>query len=142
MAYHISANSFLPWIVSPHFSIYEVKNCHNTETIWKFPHFPLSKKNSFRGNCLWKYGRCDMSKRKQLCFNQKLLCPANERRDEGKSQVYSTESLNLPKYIFSHWLRRFVLDRTLSCSYSLSTSRKKVCFNSHTVFPQIVTSLE
>ena len=35
-----------------------------------------------------------------LCFNQKLLCSANERRDEGKSQVYSTESLNLPKYIF------------------------------------------
>ena len=69
-----------------------------------------------------------------LCFNQKLLCSANERRDEGKSQVYSTESLNLPKYIFSHWLRRFVLDRTLS--HCLSTLimllEKKVCFNSHT----------
>ena len=30
------------------YSIYEVKNCHNAETIWKYPHFPLSKKNSFR----------------------------------------------------------------------------------------------
>ena len=69
-----------------------------------------------------------MSKRKQLCLNRKLLRSANERRDEGKSQVYSTESLNLPKYIFSHWLRRFVLDRTLSCSYSLSTSRKKFVY--------------
>ena len=28
------------------YSIYEVKKCHNAETIWKFPHFPLSKKNS------------------------------------------------------------------------------------------------
>ena len=27
------------------YSIYEVKNCHNAKTIWKFPHFPLSKKN-------------------------------------------------------------------------------------------------
>ena len=74
-----------------------------------------------------------------LCFNQKLLCSANERRDEGKSQVYSTESLNLRKHIFSHWLS-FV--RSLSHSYSLSKYRKKVCFNSHTVFQQIVTSLE
>ena len=45
--YRISANSFIPWIVSPlnsfhgNYSIYEVKNCHNAETIWKFPHFPL-----------------------------------------------------------------------------------------------------
>ena len=44
--------SFLPWIVSPfnsvrgNYSIYEVKNCHNAETIWKFPQFPLSKKNN------------------------------------------------------------------------------------------------
>ena len=41
------------------YSIYEVKNCHNAETIWKFPHFPhfpLTKNNSFRGNYLWKYG--------------------------------------------------------------------------------------
>ena len=45
--YHIAANSFLSWKV-PHFnsfhgnySIYEVKNCHNTETTWKFPYFPL-----------------------------------------------------------------------------------------------------
>ena len=38
--YHISANSFLPWIVSPapfnsfrgNYSIYEVKNLHNVET--------------------------------------------------------------------------------------------------------------
>ena len=49
----ISANSFLPWIVTPFnsfrsiYSIYEVKNCHNAENIWKFPHFPLSTKNSF-----------------------------------------------------------------------------------------------
>ena len=32
------------------YSIYEVKNYHNAETIRKFPHFTLSKKNSFRGN--------------------------------------------------------------------------------------------
>ena len=38
---------------------------------------------------------------------------ANERRDEGKSQVYSTESLNLPKYSFSHWLRRFLQKRII-----------------------------
>ena len=78
-----------------------------------------------------------MSKRMELCLGRKLLRPANERRDEGKSQVYSTESLNLPKYMFSHWLKRFDLDRTLSRYYSLSTSRKKVCFNSHTIIPQI-----
>ena len=30
------------------YSIYEVKNCHNAETIRQFPHFLLSKKNSFR----------------------------------------------------------------------------------------------
>ena len=39
------------------YSIYEVKNCHNAETIWKFPHFPLSKKNSFNGNYLRKYSK-------------------------------------------------------------------------------------
>ena len=47
--YRISANSF-----RGNYSIYEVKKCHNAETIWKFPHFPLSKKNSFRGNYLRK----------------------------------------------------------------------------------------
>ena len=41
---------------SSNYSIYEVKNCYNEETIWKFPHFLLSKKNSFRGNYLQKYG--------------------------------------------------------------------------------------
>ena len=62
--YRISTNSFLPWIVAPfnsfrgNYSIYAVKNCHNAETtIWKFPDFPLSKKNSFRGNYSRKYGR-------------------------------------------------------------------------------------
>ena len=51
--YRISTNSFLPWVVSPlnsfhgNYSIYEVKNCHNAETIWKFSHFTLSKKNSY-----------------------------------------------------------------------------------------------
>ena len=60
--YHIFANCFFPWILSPlqnfhnNCSIYEVKNCNNAETKWKFPHFPLSKKNSFRGNFLRKYG--------------------------------------------------------------------------------------
>ena len=50
----ISANSLLPSIVSPfnsfcsNHSIFELKNCHNSETIWK-THFPLSKKNSFCG---------------------------------------------------------------------------------------------
>ena len=38
------------------YSIYEVKKCHNVETIWKFPHFPLSKKNSFHKNYSRKYG--------------------------------------------------------------------------------------
>ena len=51
--YHIFANSFLPWIISPlnsfrnNYSTHEVKNRHNAEIIWKFPHFPLSTKNSF-----------------------------------------------------------------------------------------------
>jgi hypothetical protein len=62
LEYRISGNSFLPWIVSPfnsfrgNYSIYEVKNYHNAETIWKFPHFTLSKKNSFRGNYSRKHG--------------------------------------------------------------------------------------
>ena len=62
-SYSISANSFLPWIVSPfnsfrgNYSIYEVKNYLNAETIWKIPHFPLLKKNSFRGNYSRKYGK-------------------------------------------------------------------------------------
>ena len=61
--YHISANSFLSWKVPPfnsfhgNYSIYKVKNCHNAETILKFPHFPLSKKNSFRRNYKWKYSK-------------------------------------------------------------------------------------
>ena len=60
--YRTSANSFLPWIVFPlqsfrgNYSIYEVKNCHNAETIWKFPHFLLSEKNCFHGNYMRKYG--------------------------------------------------------------------------------------
>ena len=60
--YHISPHSFLPSIVSPfnsfrgNYSIYEVKNYHNAETIWKFLHFPLSKNNSFHGNYTRKYG--------------------------------------------------------------------------------------
>ena len=58
-SYSISANSFLPWIVSPfnsfrgNYSIYKVKNCHNAENIWKILHFPLPKK----GNYMRKYGR-------------------------------------------------------------------------------------
>ena len=54
--------TMFPRIVSPlelfprNDSIYEVKNCHNTETIWKFPHFSHSKKNIFRGNYSRKYG--------------------------------------------------------------------------------------
>ena len=61
-SYCISTNSFLPSIVSPfnsfrgNYSIHEVKNCHNAETIWNFPHFPLSKKTSFCGNYTRKYG--------------------------------------------------------------------------------------
>ena len=43
--YRISANSFLG-----NYSIYEVKDGHNVETIWKFPHFPLMKMNSFHRN--------------------------------------------------------------------------------------------
>ena len=60
--YCISANSFLLWKICSfnsfrgNYSKYEVKNCHNAETIWKFPHFWLSKKNSFQGNYLQKYG--------------------------------------------------------------------------------------
>ena len=41
---------------SNNYSIYEVKNCQNAETILKFPHFPISKKNSFCGNYSRKYG--------------------------------------------------------------------------------------
>ena len=54
--YPISANSFLPGIVSPfnsfrgNYSIYEVKNCYNVESIY------VSKKNSFLGNYTRKYG--------------------------------------------------------------------------------------
>jgi hypothetical protein len=44
------------------YSIYEVKNCHNAETIWKFPHFQLSKKSTFRGNYTWKYGKKNWGK--------------------------------------------------------------------------------
>ena len=45
-------DTVFPWIISS----LEVSHCHNAETIWKFPHFPLSKKNSFRGNYSRKYG--------------------------------------------------------------------------------------
>jgi hypothetical protein len=51
--YRISANNFNSF--RRNYSIYEVKNCPNAETIRKFPHFPLSKKNSFRGNYMRKY---------------------------------------------------------------------------------------
>ena len=60
--YRISANSF-----RGNYSIYEVKNCHNAETIWKFPHFLLSKKNSFRGNYTRKYGT------HMICYDHVLL---------------------------------------------------------------------
>ena len=43
-------------IFRSNYSIYEVKNCHNVETIWKFQHFLLSKKNNFRRNYSRKYG--------------------------------------------------------------------------------------
>ena len=65
MMYRISANSFLPWIVSPfnsfraNYSIHEVKNCHNAEIIWKFSYFPLSKKKSVRRNYSQKYGNSE-----------------------------------------------------------------------------------
>ena len=54
--YRISANSFLPGIVSPfnnflgNYSIYEVKKNATMRRLWKFPHFPLSKKNSYPRN--------------------------------------------------------------------------------------------
>ena len=35
--------------------IYVVKNCH--KTVWKFPHFPLSKKNSFRRYAKIRYSK-------------------------------------------------------------------------------------
>ena len=51
-----SLEQFTPFNSFPNnYSIHEVKNCQNAETIWKFPHFPLSKKNSFRGNYMRKY---------------------------------------------------------------------------------------
>ena len=59
--YRISTISFLPLIVTffnnfrGNYSIYEVKDCHNAETIWKFPHFSLSKENSFLGNYIQTY---------------------------------------------------------------------------------------
>ena len=37
------------------YSIYELRNCHNAETIWKYSRFPLSKKNSFWRNYSRKY---------------------------------------------------------------------------------------
>ena len=60
--YCISANSFLPWIVPPfnsfrgNYSVYEVKNCRNAESIWKILHFSLSKKNIFCRNYSRTYG--------------------------------------------------------------------------------------
>ena len=43
---------------------------NNAETIWKFSHFTLSKKNSFRRNYLWKYGISDNFEQFQTSLGQ------------------------------------------------------------------------
>ena len=66
MVYTDVRYTIFPRIVSPlssfrsNYSIHEVKNCHNAETVSKFPHFLPSKKNSFHGNYSRKYGMCNM----------------------------------------------------------------------------------
>ena len=47
---------FVTYSFRGNYSIYQLKNCHNAETIRQFPHFLLSKKNSFRGNYTRRYG--------------------------------------------------------------------------------------
>ena len=49
--------SNLDW--NSNYSIYEIENCYNAESIWKFPHFTLSKKKvsveTICGNTVLRY---------------------------------------------------------------------------------------